>query len=239
MIELLQLTKSYNRGKVKAVDDLSLVVEPGEIFGFLGPNGAGKTTTIKMMVGILAPDSGQVKLAGVDMATDPLAAKRKLGYVPDQPDLYERVTGLEYLRFLGDVYQVPLKERQERIERLGDAFSLTSSLPDPVGSFSHGMRQKLAIMGAMLAAPPILILDEPMVGLDPKSSHLLKEILREHALQGNIVFFSTHILEVAERFCHRLGIINHGQLIAAGTMEELQKGEQGTLEEIFLEVTEG
>jgi ABC-2 type transport system ATP-binding protein len=239
MIELLHLTKSYNKGAVKAVDDLSLVVEPGEIFGFLGPNGAGKTTTIKMMVGILASDSGQIKLAGVDLAADPLKAKRKLGYVPDQPDLYERVTGLEYLRFLGDIYQVPEQKRYQRTERLGQAFGLASDLGDPIGSFSHGMRQKLAIMGAMLAKPPILILDEPMVGLDPKSSHLLKEILREHAREGNIVFFSTHVLEVAERFCTRLGIINHGRLIASGTLEELKRGEQETLEEIFLEVTEG
>lgn len=238
MIELLELTKSYNRGEIRAVDDLSLTVERGEIYGFLGPNGAGKTTTIKLMVGILAPDSGQVILDGVNLAEDPLAAKLKLGYVPDNPDLYPRVTGLEYLRFLGDVYQVSHKERTERTEKLGEAFSLIQNLGDPIGSFSHGMRQKLAIMGAMLAAPPILILDEPLVGLDPKSSHLLKEILREHASLGNIVFFSTHILEVAERFCHRLGIINHGQLIASGTLEELKKGEQGTLEEIFLEVTE-
>jgi ABC-2 type transport system ATP-binding protein len=238
MIELVNLTKSYNAGAVRAVDALSLTIEPGEIFGFLGPNGAGKTTAIKMMVGILAPDSGQIKIAGVDLDREPLRAKRNIGYVPDSPDLYERITGNEYLDFLGDVYQVPLKQRQERTEKLGEAFSLTDALPDPIGSFSHGMRQKLAILGAMLPDPQVLILDEPMVGLDPKSSHLLKEILREHAQAGKTVFFSTHVLEVAERFCHRLGIIKSGKLIAAGTLEELRRVQGETLEDIFLEVTQ-
>lgn len=237
MLELVALSKSYNRGEVRAVDSLTLEVAAGEIFGFLGPNGAGKTTTIKMIVGILPPDQGKILIEGVDLAKEPLKAKRKLGYVPDNPDLYLRVTGDEYLSFLADVYQVPQNLRKARKEELAGALGLREHLPDVIGSYSHGMRQKLAIIGALLAEPRVILLDEPMVGLDPKSAHALKEILRDHAQRGNVVFFSTHILEVAERFCHRLGIINHGQLIAQGTFEELQQGAE-TLEELFLEVTE-
>ena len=239
MIEIKNLSKSYNKGSVKAVDDLNLHVKSGEIFGFLGPNGAGKTTTIKMMVGLLTPDSGTVSLAGFDNAKNPLEAKQNIGYVPDNPDVYDRLTGMEYLNFMADIYKVPVEERQERITHLLDMFSLTDAVGDLIKSYSHGMKQKIVLTGALLHHPAVWILDEPMVGLDPKSSHLLKEYMRKHCDNGNTVFFSTHVLEVAERLCDRIGIINKGKLIAMGTMEELRHGDQaGSLENIFLELTE-
>ena len=239
MIEIKHLSKSYNKGSVKAVDDLNLNVRPGEIFGFLGPNGAGKTTTIKMMVGLLNPDSGTIRLAGFDTAENPLEAKRQTGYVPDNPDVYDRLTGIEYLNFLADVYEVPVKERCERISQLLDMFDLTDAVGDLIKSYSHGMKQKIVLTGALLHNPAVWILDEPMVGLDPKSSHLLKEYMRKHCDEGNTVFFSTHVLEVAEKLCDRIGIIKKGKLIAMGTMEELRHGDQAdSLENIFLELTE-
>ncbi len=239
MINIKNLSKSYNKGSVKAVDDLNLHVKPGEIFGFLGPNGAGKTTTIKMMVGLLTPDNGTVSLAGFDNAKNPLEAKRNIGYVPDNPDVYDRLTGLEYLNFMADVYNVSVEDRQERMGHLLDMFSLTDAIGDLIRSYSHGMKQKIVLTGALLHNPSVWILDEPMVGLDPKSSHLLKEFMREHCSKGNTVFFSTHILEVAEKLCDRIGIINKGKLIAIGSLEELRHGDQaGSLENIFLELTE-
>ncbi|NLJ40189.1 MAG: ABC transporter ATP-binding protein [Clostridiales bacterium] len=239
MIEIKHLSKSYNKGAVKAVDDLNLHVRPGEIFGFLGPNGAGKTTTIKLMVGLLTPDSGTISLAGFDNAKDPIEAKQNIGYVPDNPDIYDRLTGMEYLNFMADMYQVPIEARQERIANLLNMFNLRDAVGDLIKSYSHGMKQKIVLTGALLHSPSVWILDEPMVGLDPKSSHLLKEYMKRHCDQGNTVFFSTHILEVAEKLCHRIGIINKGRLIAIGTIDELRHGEQAdSLENIFLELTE-
>ncbi len=239
MIELSNLSKSYARGKVKAVDNISLTVRPGEIFGFLGPNGAGKTTTIKMIVGLLRPDTGEVRVAGIDMLKDPIAAKRRIGYVPDQPQVYDRLTGNEYLNFLADVYQVPDDVRRERIEHYLEIFELKGAVGDLVQSYSHGMKQKLVLTGALLHNPPVWIMDEPMVGLDPRSAFLLKDLMAEHCRQGHTVFFSTHILEVAERLCDRIAIINRGRIIACGTLEEIKEHrEKETLENIFLELTE-
>lgn len=223
-----------------AVDDLSLTVRPGEIFGFLGPNGAGKTTTLRMMAGILTPDAGRVVIDGIDMAERPLEAKRRIGFVPDTPEVYERLTGLEYLRFLADVYGVDARRRRERIERLAGVFELEPALGDRIASYSHGMRQKLVLIGALLHDPPVWILDEPMVGLDPRSTHELKNLMHEHAAAGRTVFFSTHLLDVAERLCHRVAIIQKGRLIACGTLEELRAqaaAGSGTLESLFLELT--
>jgi ABC-2 type transport system ATP-binding protein len=239
MIELIGVTKSYAKGSVKAVDDVTLTVKPGEIFGFLGPNGAGKTTTIKMIVGLLQPDSGSVKVANIDVLRDPLTAKRQIGFVPDQPQVYDRLTGAEYLNFLADVYQVPERRRGKRIEHLLEIFGIKEAIGDLVQSYSHGMKQKLVLTGALLHNPPVWIMDEPMVGLDPRSSFLLKDLMGEHCCHGNTVFFSTHILEVAERLCDRVAIINKGKIIACGTLDEInQHHEKETLEKIFLELTQ-
>lgn len=239
MIEIRNISKSYNKGKIKAVDNLNLQVKPGEIFGFLGPNGAGKTTTIKMMVGLLNPDEGSVRIKGYDIRKQPLEAKRNMGYVPDNPDVYDRLTGIEYLNFMADVYGVPADVRKERIQYYLDMFTLSDAASDLIKSYSHGMKQKIVLTGALIHAPSLWVLDEPMVGLDPKAAHLLKEEMREHCDKGNTVFFSTHILEVAEKLCDRIGIIHKGRLIAIGTMEELRKGDDaGSLENIFLELTE-
>lgn len=239
MIYINNISKSYNKGEIKAVDNLCLHVAPGEIFGFLGPNGAGKTTTIKMMVGLLNPDRGSISINGHDNQREPIAAKKSMGYVPDNPEIYDRLNGMEYLNFLADVYEVPEDMRRERINFLLDGFSLTDPIYDPINTYSHGMRQKIVLIGALIHEPAVWILDEPMVGLDPKSSHFLKEYMREHCNKGNTVFFSTHVLEVAEKLCDRIGIINKGKLIAIGTMDELRKGEHAeSLENIFLELTE-
>lgn len=239
MIEINGISKSYNKGSVKAVDNLSLTVKPGEIFGFLGPNGAGKTTTIKMIVGLLNPDQGSIKVAGYDNAINPLEAKMSLGYVPDNPELYDRLTGTEYLNFMSDVYRVPARERKERISHFLEMFELKDAASDLIKSYSHGMKQKIALTGALLHDPAVWILDEPMVGLDPKSAHLLKEQMRDHCDKGNTVFFSTHVLEVAEKLCDRIGIISKGRLVAIGTMDELRHGDNAdSLENIFLELTD-
>lgn len=240
MIEVKGVSKSYNKGKVKAVDNLNLSVKPGEIFGFLGPNGAGKTTTIKMIVGLLKRDSGTITVNGYDIEKDPIKVKQSLSYVPDNPEVYEKLTGLEYLNFLADVYGVDAKLRRERMERFLHLFELTGAVGDLIQSYSHGMRQKIVLIGALLHQPDVFILDEPMVGLDPKSAHNLKEYMREHCDKGNTVFFSTHVLEVAEKLCDRIGIISRGKLIACGTMDELkeQAKNTGSLENIFLELTE-
>ncbi len=239
MIELVNVSKSYGGGTEKAVDNLSLTIRPGEIFGFLGPNGAGKTTTIKMIVGLLRPDSGTVRVGGYDVVRQPLEAKRQLAYVPDTPEVYDKLTGLEYLNFIADVYGVPSGERQERIARFADAFNLTNALLDRVDSYSHGMQQKLVLISALMRDPPVWVLDEPMVGLDPRSSHQLKELMAEHTRRNRTLFFSTHVLEVAERLCDRVAIINKGRIIACGTLDELRRGQTGeTLESIFLELTE-
>jgi len=242
MIELTHVSKSYNRGRVKAVDDLTLTVKPGEIFGFLGPNGAGKTTTIKMIVGLLRPDSGRITVEGFDAAADALRAKQVTTYVPDFPAIYERLTGLEYLNFIGDVYGVPKAERLERIDKWLEIFELAPAVTNPIQSYSHGMKQKIVLIAALLPAPRVMVLDEPLVGLDPRAAHQLKEMFREHVEAGKTLFFSTHIMEVAEKLCDRIGIIHRGRLVASGTMAELKaidRTEAGqSLEEIFLEVTE-
>jgi ABC-2 type transport system ATP-binding protein len=240
MIEIANLSKSYNKGTVKAVDDLNLTVNNGEIFGFLGPNGAGKTTTIKMMVGLLKPDSGSVTINGNSITENPLAVKRTISFVPDSPEVYEKLTGIEYLNFMGDVYSVPAELRRERLTYLLDLFSLSDAVGDLIQSYSHGMRQKIVLIGAMLHEPDLFILDEPMVGLDPRSSNNLKNYMREHCDAGKTVFFSTHVLEVAEKLCDRIGIINKGRLIACGNMEELKTmaANRESLENIFLELTE-
>jgi ABC-2 type transport system ATP-binding protein len=239
LIKIEKVSKAYNRGSVKAVDNLSLHVKPGEIFGFLGPNGAGKTTTIKMMVGLLNPDEGNIAINGYDIQRCAIDAKRSLGYVPDNPDVYDRLTGQEYLNFIADVYRVPLAERKKRSEYYLDMFGLSEASQDLIKGYSHGMKQKIVLTGALIHNPPLWVLDEPMVGLDPKSAHLLKEEMRKHCDLGNTVFFSTHVLDVAEKICDRIGIINKGRLIAIGTMDELRKEEgAGSLENIFLELTE-
>jgi ABC-2 type transport system ATP-binding protein len=242
MIQLTHVSKSYNRGRIKAVDDLTLEVRPGEIFGFLGPNGAGKTTTIKMIVGLLRPDAGRITVEGHDVLTDALQAKQLTTYVPDYPAVYERLTGLEYLNFIGDVYGVPRAERLDRIGKWLETFELASVVTNPIQSYSHGMKQKIVLTAALLPAPRVMVLDEPLVGLDPRAAHQLKEMFREHCDQGKTLFFSTHVMEVAEKLCDRIGIIHKGRLAACGTMEELKamdRTETGpSLEEIFLELTE-
>ena len=239
MIDIRNVSKSYNKGLIKAVDNLNLKVNKGEIFGFLGPNGAGKTTTIKMIVGLLNPDEGNILINDTDIRKNALEAKRNIGYVPDNPNLYERLTGTEYLNFMADVYQVSADQRRSRIEHYLEMFELNDAASDLIKSYSHGMKQKIALTGALIHNPTVWILDEPMVGLDPKSAHLLKEEMRKHCDNGNTVFFSTHILEVAEKLCDRIGIIHKGRLIASGTMDELRQGDnKDSLENIFLEMTE-
>lgn len=237
MIEINGVSKSYGGGTKKAVDNLNLTVRPGEIFGFLGPNGAGKTTTIKMLVGLLRPDAGSIRINGYDITAQPLEAKRQMAFVPDSPEVYEKLTGLEYLNFIGDMYGVSAADRRTRIERFAGLFELTGALSDRISAYSHGMQQKLVLMAALLHNPPVWILDEPMVGLDPKSAHTLKELMAEHTRQGHTLFFSTHVLEVAEKLCDRVAIIKKGQIIACGTLAELRQGDQ-SLEELFLELTE-
>lgn len=239
MIELRNLSKSYNKGNVKAVDNLSLDVRAGEIFGFLGPNGAGKTTTIKMMTGLLNPDEGNIKINGYSMQRQPLECKQSIGFVPDNPDVFDRLTGMEYLDFMADVYGVSAEDRKSRINSYLEMFDLGDAAGDLIKSYSHGMKQKIVLTGALIHDPALWVLDEPMVGLDPKSAHLLKEQMRMHCDKGNTVFFSTHVLEVAEKICDRIAIIHKGKLIAIGTMDELRKGDNaGSLENIFLELTE-
>ena len=240
MLSIQNVSKSYQKGEIKAVDDLTLEVPAGQIFGFLGPNGAGKTTTIKMVVGLLRPDKGTITVDGIDVAKEPIEAKRRIGYVPDYPELYEKLTGVEYLNFIGDVFQVPTETRRRRLAELLEMFELRDAVRDLIQTFSHGMRQKLAVIAAVLPDPALLILDEPMTGLDPKSSALFKDLMRRRCDEGKAVFFSTHILDVAERVCDHIGIIKHGRLVAEGSMDELRKLAVGetTLEEIFLDLTE-
>ncbi|GIP38678.1 ABC transporter ATP-binding protein [Paenibacillus sp. J31TS4] len=238
MIAIEQVSKSYN-GKTKAVDGLSLTIPNGEIFGFLGPNGAGKTTTIKMITGITRPDEGSITINGLNIEEDPLGAKKQFGYVPDSPDLFLRLKGLEYLNFMADLYEVPKALRQERIRTLAERFDLGQALADPIQSYSHGMRQKIMIMGVLIHDPAVWILDEPLTGLDPKSSYTLKEMMREHADSGKTVFFSTHVLEVAEKLCDRVAIINKGALLFSGSFKEMQEHfrSSDSLERLFLELT--
>ncbi|MBU4439561.1 MAG: ABC transporter ATP-binding protein [Acetobacterium sp.] len=240
MLKLEQVSKTYGNKNEKAVDDVSFEVNAGEIFGFVGPNGAGKTTTIKMIVSLLAPNSGKIIINGVDNQENILEAKKQFSYVPDSPELFEKIKGLEYLKFMADVYQVPTAARQERIEKYLDLFEIKDAVNDPIGSFSHGMKQKLALVGALIHDPQVFILDEPMVGLDPKASFELKKIMRDHCDRGRSVFFSTHVLDVAEKICDRIAIIKKGKIIEVGTMAEIREkaGSQESLENIFLELTE-
>ena len=237
MIEIKHVTKTF--GTKKAVDDLDLTIPTGEIIGFIGPNGAGKTTTIKMMTGVLNPDEGDILINGKSIQKEPLEAKRQFGLVPDSPDMFLRLKGIEYLNFMGDIYEVDTQVRQQRIEALAETFEMKEALNDKILSYSHGMRQKIIIMGVLINEPEVWILDEPMTGLDPQSSFRLKQMMKEHAAKGKTVFFSTHVLEVAEKLCDKIAIIAHGKMIYYGTLEELraQHGEQ-SLEELFLEVTE-
>ena len=232
MLCIQHLTKRY--GEKKAVDDLSLHIAPGEIYGFIGHNGAGKTTTLKAVVGILPFEEGEITINGVSVKSDPLSCKRQLAYIPDNPDLYDYMTGSKYLNFIADIFGVGAEERQERIHKYADLFELTDDLAQPIAAYSHGMKQKLAIISAWLHQPKLIIMDEPFVGLDPKAAHTLKGMMREVCDQGGAIFFSTHVLEVAEKLCDKVAIIKGGRLIRAGTMEEV-KGDD-SLEEVFLEL---
>ncbi len=238
MIEILNVSKSYN-GSTYAVKDLSLSVPSGEIFGFLGPNGAGKSTTIKMITGIHGVDKGTITINGKDIMKNPMEAKKTFGYVPDSPDMFLRLKGIEYLNFMADMYEVPKEVRQERIESLAKKFDLYNALSDQIQSYSHGMRQKIVVIGVLVHEPDVWILDEPLTGLDPKSAYILKEMMREHADKGKIVFFSTHVLEVAEKICDRVAIINKGNLQFKGNLNEMRDHFESneSLEKMFLEMT--
>ena len=230
MLQIEHLTKTY--GEKKAVDDLSLHILPGEIYGFIGHNGAGKTTTLKSVAGILRFDAGEIRIAGTSIRTDPLACKRKLAYIPDNPDLYDYMTGIQYLNFIANIFGVSAADRQVRIRELAERFELTNDLAQPIAAYSHGMKQKLAIISAWLHAPQLVVMDEPFVGLDPKAAHLLKGMMRELCDRGGAIFFSTHVLEVAEKLCDKVAILRAGKLIRSGTMDEV-KGDD-SLEEVFL-----
>ena len=232
MLNIEHLTKTY--GEKKAVDDLNLHIRHGEIYGFIGHNGAGKTTTLKSVAGILQFDAGEIYIGGDSVREKPLECKRKIAYIPDNPDMYEYMTGIKYLNFIADIFGVDAALRRERIRRYADAFELTGDLAQPIAAYSHGMKQKLAIIAAWLHKPQLILMDEPFVGLDPKAAHLLKGMMREICDRGGAIFFSTHVLEVAEKLCDKVAIIKGGKLIRSGTMEEV-KGDD-SLEEVFLEL---
>ena len=238
MIKFENVTKTYNRS-VRALADISFNVKGGEIVGFIGPNGSGKTTTMKLLTGIIRPDSGKITVNGFNIREDPIKVKESIGYISDNPDMFLRLKGTEFLELIGDIYKVPTEARRERISSLAEKFGLTGALSSPMMSYSHGMRQKIMVIAALLHKPPVWILDEPMVGLDPKSAFELKQLMREHTREGNAVFFSTHILEVAEKLCDRVIIIKKGNILYDGTLEELEKqNKNDSLENIFLELTE-
>lgn len=232
MLEIRHYSKSYGGGK-KAVDDVSLTVMPGDIYGFIGHNGAGKSTTIRAVVGVLDFTEGDITIEGHSVRNDSMACKRVTAYIPDNPDLYENMTGIQYLNFVADVFGIDGVQREQRIKRYADLFEITGDLGDLIGAYSHGMKQKLAIISALIHEPKLLVLDEPFVGLDPKATFTLKEIMREMCREGTAIFFSTHVLDVAEKLCNRVAIIKHGRIIASGTMEELTEGH--SLEQAFLE----
>lgn len=240
MLKLNNISKSYNKGAIKAVDNIDLEIKSGEIFGFLGPNGAGKTTTIKMIVGLLKPDEGKIILDGINVWEESLKAKSMISYVPDNPEIYDKLNGIEYLNFIADMYGISKQDRKTKIEYYSKLFDIEDALGDIISSYSHGMKQKLVLTAALMNDPDLFILDEPMVGLDPKSSFNLKEVMRKMCDEGKTVFFSTHVMEVAEKLCDRIAIINKGKIIAYGTMDELRSHakERETLENIFLELTE-
>lgn len=238
MIEITNVSKTFG-GNKKAVDNISLVIPDGEIVGFLGPNGAGKTTTLKMITGILECDSGSIKINGIDIAKEPIKAKKQFGFVPDNPDMFLRLKGIEYLNFMADVYEVAEEDRKPRIDNLAKRFGMVDALFDEIQSYSHGMRQKIVIIGALVHEPKVWILDEPLTGLDPKSSYILKEMMREQANNGKTVFFSTHVLDVAEKVCDRVAIINKGKISFCGTIQEMREHFKSneSLEKMFLELT--
>lgn len=239
MIEIKNVSTSYTKGK-KIIDNMNLKIEDGTIFGFIGQNGAGKTTTLEMITGVLQIDEGDILIDGKSIITNPLEAKRKFGFVPDSPEVFEKLTGLEYLNFVGDVYDVPPQKRFEIVEKLAKEFKIYDHLKDRIQSYSHGMKQKLLIISVLLYNPKNWILDEPMTGLDPQASYTLKQLMKEHSQKGNTVFFSTHVLEVAEKICDKIAIINKGKIIFVGTVKELKEKMKGdvSLEESFLEITE-
>ena len=238
MIKFENVTKVYNK-TVRAVDDISFSVKGGEIVGFIGPNGSGKTTTMKMLTGIIKADVGKITVNGFNVRKDPIKAKESIGYIADSPDMFLRLKGTEFLDLIGDIYRVPTEKRQERIQEFAKRFELTEALSSPIMSYSHGMRQKIMVIAALMHDPPVWILDEPMVGLDPKSAFELKEMMREHAKNGNAVFFSTHVLEVAEKLCDRVIIIKKGHILYDGTLEKLEiTNKNESLEKIFLELTD-
>ena len=239
MIKITGVTKSYNK-ETKAVDDLSLVIPEGKVFGFLGPNGAGKTTTIKMITGILPPDSGTIEINGIDIVSNSIEAKCQFGYVPDSPDMFLRLKGIEYLNFMANVYNVSQKERANRIQSMATKLDIADSLGAKLQTYSHGMRQKVVLIGSLIHNPKVWILDEPLTGLDPKSSYVLKEMMRQHCEEGGTLFFSTHVLDVAEKICDTVAFINHGKINFCGSLEELKlhfKGDS-SLEKMFLEMTD-
>ena len=239
MIDIKNISKEYKKNK-KVINDINLEIKDGEIFGFLGPNGAGKTTTIKMITGILEIDKGDILIDGKSIKKEPIEAKKQIGLVPDNPDVFLKLKGIEYLNFMADIYEVSTQDRVKRIKELSEKFEINNVLNNKIESYSHGMRQKLIIIGVLLHNPKNWVLDEPMTGLDPKSSFELKNMMREHANQKNTVFFSTHILDVAERLCDRIGIIDKGKLLFLGTYEDLKKElkENKSLEELFMEIVE-
>ena len=234
MLEIKNLTKAY--GEKKAVDDVSLHIQKGEIYGFIGHNGAGKTTTLKACCGLLDFEKGEIYVDGVSVKENPLACKQKIAYIPDNPDLYAFMTGVQYLQFVGDIYKVESDVRQERIHKYADLFELTESLAMPIGAYSHGMKQKLALIAALMHEPKLMIMDEPFVGLDPKAAHSVKQIMRELCDKGSAIFFSTHVLEVAEKLCNKIAIIKDGKLIVSGDTKKLTAG--NSLEELFMEVVD-
>ena len=239
MIEVKDVSLSYVKN-LKVIDNINFKVDDGTVFGFIGPNGAGKTTTIEMITGVLNIDEGDIFIDEKSIKNNPLEAKKQFGFVPDSPDVFEKLTGIEYLNFIGDIYDVPEKVRLEKVKKLSEEFGISKFLKDRIQSYSHGMRQKLLVIAAMLHSPKILILDEPMTGLDPKASHDLKEMMKKYKEEGNIIFFSTHILEVAEKLCDRIGIINKGELVFVGSCDEMKEKfkDNGSLEELFLEITQ-
>ncbi len=232
MLKINHFSKTY--GEKKAVDDLTLHIRPGEIYGFIGHNGAGKTTTLKRVAGIMQFDSGEILIDGLSIQADPIGCKKKMAYIPDNPDLYEFMTGMQYLNFIGDVFGIPAKERTQRIKELADAFEITGDLNQSISAYSHGMKQKLVIISAWIHQPQLILMDEPFVGLDPKAAHTLKGMMRQVCDRGGAIFFSTHVLEVAEKLCDKVAIIKGGKLIRSGTMEEV-KGDT-SLESVFLEL---
>lgn len=234
MLEIINLSKTYKGGK-KAVDNISMKIEAGDIFGFIGPNGAGKTTTIKAVTGILEFESGDILIDGMSVKKEPIACKKITAYIPDNPDIYEFMTGIAFINFVGDIYQVEKAVREERVKKYADLFEMTANLGDRISSYSHGMKQKIAVIAALIHSPKLLVLDEPFVGLDPNASYILKNIMRDMCAQGCAVFFSTHILEVAEKLCNKVAIIREGKLAACGPLDEVRGDE--SLEQVFLELS--